>query len=136
MPAFTPIDLHFGGAALQREARTEIGGTPLTDPTGYAVRSPDSYARQLALSGVPLQLYWSTRDRVISDQTDETGVLIDEILGWNPHAKVASFRGQWHHTAEMRPWARLPRALARFGLLPWWLAPKPDAAKNVRTRRI
>jgi pimeloyl-ACP methyl ester carboxylesterase len=127
-----------GGAGLQREARTEIGGTPLTNPGAYAVRSPDSYARELALSGVPLQLYWSTRDRVISDQTDETGVLIDEILGWNPYAKVASFRGQWHHTAEMRPWARLPRALARFHLLPWRLAPKPQAAVPTRapTRRI
>jgi len=29
-----------GGSLLQRLAREEIGGTPLTDPAGYASRSP------------------------------------------------------------------------------------------------
>jgi hypothetical protein len=32
---------------------------------------------------------------------------------------VWDFEGDWQHTAEMRPMRRLPRALARFGLLPW-----------------
>jgi dienelactone hydrolase len=106
-----------GGATLQELAREEIGGTPLTDPTAYAVRSPDTYARQIALSGVPLLLYWSTRDRVITDQVDETGALANEILGWNPEAPLTVFRGEWRHTAEMRWSRRLPGALVRFGLL-------------------
>ena len=106
-----------GGASLQRIAREEIGGTPLTDPRAYAIRSPDSYARELALSGVPLQLFWSTRDRVIFDQVDETAALVQEIRGWDPEAPVEVFRGAWRHTAEMRWSRRLPRALVRFGLL-------------------
>jgi pimeloyl-ACP methyl ester carboxylesterase len=114
-----------GGAELQHLAREEIGGTPLTDPAAYAARSPDTFVRQIALSGVPLQLYWSSRDRVISDQRDETAVLDTEILGWDPDARVWDFRGDWAHTAEMRPWGRLPRALARFGLLAWKDAPMP-----------
>jgi pimeloyl-ACP methyl ester carboxylesterase len=114
-----------GGGELQRLAREEIGGTPLTDPRAYAARSPDTFARQIALFGVPLQLYWSNRDHVISDQIDETGVLNTEIHGWDPYARVWTFRGDWAHTAEMRPWGRLPRALARFGLLPWNDAPLP-----------
>jgi pimeloyl-ACP methyl ester carboxylesterase len=105
------------GRDLQRLAREEIGGTPLTDPRAYAVRSPDDYARQIALSGVPLQLFWSTRDRVISDQVDETGALVQEIRGWNPAAPIEVFRGVWRHTAEMRWSRRLPGALVRFGLL-------------------
>jgi poly(3-hydroxybutyrate) depolymerase len=105
------------GRDLQRLARVEIGGTPLTDPAAYAVRSPDNYARQIALSGVPLQLFWSRRDRVISDQVDETGALVHEIRGWNPAAPVEVFRGSWRHTAEMRWTRRLPGALVRFGLL-------------------
>lgn len=115
-----------GGRELQRLAREEIGGTPLTAPAAYAERSPDTFARQIALSGVPLQLYWSNRDRVISDQSDETGALDTEIRGWDPYARVWDFRGDWAHTAEMRPWGRLPRALARFGLLSWADAPPPD----------
>jgi pimeloyl-ACP methyl ester carboxylesterase len=105
------------GRDLQRLARVEVGGTPLTDPGGYAVRSPDNYARQIALSGVPLQLFWSSRDRVISDQVDETGALVREIRRWNPAAALEVFRGSWHHTAEMRWTRRLPGALVRFGLL-------------------
>jgi dienelactone hydrolase len=105
------------GRTLQRLAREEIGGTPLTDPAAYAERSPDTYARQIALSGVPLLLYWSTRDRVITDQVDETGALVVEIRGWNPAAPVEVFRGRWRHTAEMRWSKRLPGALVRLGLL-------------------
>jgi len=106
-----------GGRTLQRLARAEIGGTPLTDHTAYAVRSPDTFAREIALSDVPLQLYWSTCDRVISDQVDETAALGQEILGWNPRAPLDVFRGRWRHTAEMRWSTRLPQALVRFGLL-------------------
>jgi len=106
-----------GGRTLQALAREEIGGTPLTDPNAYAVRSPDTYAREIALSWVPLQLYWSSRDRVISDQVDETDALAHEILGWNPGAPLTVFHGDWRHTAEMRWSARLPSALVRFHLL-------------------
>ena len=105
------------GRELQRLAPVEIGGTPLTNPGAYAERSPDTYARQIALSGVPLLLYWSSRDRVISDQVDETGALVTAIRGWNPSAPVQVFRGTWRHTAEMKWSRRLPHALVRFGLL-------------------
>ena len=54
------------GRELQRLAREEIGGTPAQDPLAYEVRSPDHYAEQIALSGVPLQIYWSSRDRIIT----------------------------------------------------------------------
>jgi len=107
------------GRGLQALARKEVGGTPITDPRAYAERSPSHFVRQIAFSGVPLQLFWSRDDRIISDQTSETGRLATEIYDLNPHAKVWDFHGAWFHTAEMRPTRRLPRALARFGLLPW-----------------
>jgi pimeloyl-ACP methyl ester carboxylesterase len=107
-----------GGRVLQRVARREVGGSPARDPRAYALRSPDYFVRQIAFSGVPLQLYWSLRDRVIVDQVSETGALAAEIRELNPAARVWDFEGDWSHTAEMRPLRRLPRALARFGLLP------------------
>lgn len=106
------------GRSLQRLAQDEVGGTPASDAAAYAARSPDHYVRQLAFSGVPLQLYWSSRDRVIADQVHETEALGDAILALNPSADVMVFHGDWLHTAEMRPLRRLPRALARLGLLP------------------
>lgn len=108
-----------GGKVLQRLARTEIGGTPFSDPAGYASRSPDSFARQIAFSDVAVQLYWSPTDRVIRDQVDESALLAARIFDWNPHAPLLVLRGDWHHSAEMLPFRRLPHALSRFGLLPW-----------------
>jgi pimeloyl-ACP methyl ester carboxylesterase len=108
-----------GGSILQALARREIGGTPSDDLRAYEERSPDFFARRIAFSGVPLQLYWSRRDRVIADQTSETASLAAELRALNPREKVWDFSGDWDHTAEMRPMRRLPRALARFGLLPW-----------------
>jgi hypothetical protein len=107
------------GRVLQRLARVEIGGTPAQEPQAYARRSPDHYARAIADSHVPLQLFWSTRDRVIRDQRFEAGALADQLYRDRPDEKVWDFTGEWAHTAEMQSTRRLPRALARFGLLPW-----------------
>jgi hypothetical protein len=74
---------------------------------------------------VPLQLFWSSRDRVIVDQRLETQALAVGVLHDDPDAHLWDFSGDWEHTAEMRPDRRLPRALARFGLLPWGFVPVP-----------
>jgi pimeloyl-ACP methyl ester carboxylesterase len=114
------------GALLQQLARREIGGTPANDPLAYELRSPDHYVEQIANADVPLQLYWSTRDRVITDQRAETGVLAIDVRRDDPDARLWDFTGEWQHTAEMRASRRLPRALERFGLLPWRDVPGRD----------
>ena len=111
------------GRELQRLARAEVGGTPAQDPHAYAVRSPDTYAARIAGSGVPLQVYWSPRDRVIADQRFETASLVARLRRGDLDERLWDFQGDWAHTAEMRAGRRLPRALARFGLLPWRDAP-------------
>ena len=109
--------------------REEIGGTPAQVPWLYALRSPDHYAGAIARSGVPLQLYWSPRDQVIRDQFKETGALAEDIRDDGDH-RLWDFEGDWLHTAEMEPTRRLPRALARFGLLPWRDAPRISTTAN------
>ena len=106
------------GRTLQRLARIEFGGTPSQVPGAYRERSPDAYPDAIAFSGVPLQIYWSVRDRIIFDQVDEAALLAAEIRSLNPAAQLWDFEGAWDHTAEMQSTHRLPRALARFGLLP------------------
>jgi S-formylglutathione hydrolase FrmB len=105
------------GAFLQWAARNEIGGTPARDPLAYARRSPLDYARVIARSGVPLQLWWSTRDKVVVDQAQQSGLLYRRIEAFHPRAPVWRFVGTWVHTAEMRWNRRLPVALRLFGLL-------------------
>ncbi len=109
------------GAGLQRLARVEIGGTPETDPSGYARRSPLDWARKIAFSGVPLQIWWSTRDRIVTDEWDESGLLYRLVKRLNPRAAVTEFVGDWAHTTEMKSHGYLPYALSRFGLM----SPRP-----------
>ena len=126
-----------GGASLQALARQEFGGTPTQVPNAYAQRSPDHFVRQIAHSNVPLQLYWSLADRVITDQTAETGALADLIVRSDGGAKLWEFQGDWVHTAEMRATRRLPRALVRFGLISPRDAPPPTpAVRRARTRLV
>jgi pimeloyl-ACP methyl ester carboxylesterase len=106
------------GRRLQRLARHELGGAPAQNPIAYRVRSPDAYLDAIAYSGVPLQIYWSVRDRIIADQVDEAALLAADVRSINPEARLWDFEGEWRHTAEMQSNRRLPRALARFGLLP------------------
>jgi pimeloyl-ACP methyl ester carboxylesterase len=113
------------GRELQALARQEIGGTPKTRPLAFAVRSPITYARSIAASCVPLQLWWSVQDRIVVDQARQSGALYRKIKELNPKEPVQAYVGYWSHSAEMQAKRRLPLALAQFGLLTseqWQLA--------------
>jgi pimeloyl-ACP methyl ester carboxylesterase len=99
------------GATLRQLARVEIGGTPTSDPKAYAARSPISYVHQLATNGVPLDIWWSRKDKIVVDQYMESGRLYRAITRANPKAPVEQFVGNWAHSHEMHPLARLPLAL-------------------------
>ena len=106
-----------GGVSVQQLARIEIGGTPQTVPAAYAARSPITYVRQLAFSGVPLHIWWSTRDRIVLDQNQESGRLYRAVKRANPRAPVTQYVGIWAHSKEMYPLTRLPLALLRLKLI-------------------
>jgi pimeloyl-ACP methyl ester carboxylesterase len=112
---------HWGkpyGLVLQDALREEVGGTPERSPQAYAARSPVSHARQIAFSGVPLQIWWSHRDRIVTDQKHQSGVLFRELRRLNACAPVSAYAGAWEHSKEMKADQLLPIALAGFGLLP------------------
>jgi poly(3-hydroxybutyrate) depolymerase len=115
------------GKGLQDLAVDEIGGTPAKDPRAYQIRSPLDWARRIAFSGVPLQIWWSRVDRVVVDQRAESGRLYRDIRRLNPLAPVTQVVGTWQHTAEMRAGRRLPLALRQFGLLPSSPRSRPPA---------
>jgi alpha-beta hydrolase superfamily lysophospholipase len=118
-------DISFGRQDQQR-ARIEVGGTPRQLPQAYRVRSPITYVRRIALSHVPLQVWWSIRDQVIVNQAQQAGRFYQEVKLINPRAPVVPYVGTWPHTGEVSAFAQLPAALARLGLLPAsWLVHDP-----------
>jgi pimeloyl-ACP methyl ester carboxylesterase len=105
------------GRSLQALAREEIGGSPGQYPGRWAKRSPWTYRKRIAASCVPLQLWWSPADKVVIDQGLQSGRFFWQLRQINPTAPIQAFVGFWIHSAEMRAKARLPLALATFGLL-------------------
>ena len=105
------------GIGLQRLARLEFGGVPRRRRDAYADRSPIFFAREIARSGVPLEIWWSTRDRTVVHGAGESGLLYRAIMRINPHAPVRQVVGHWAHSAEFKANRLLPVALARLGLL-------------------
>lgn len=106
-----------GGRNVQGLTRVEIGGTPDTVPRAYAARSPLDWAASIARSGVPLHIWWSTKDKIVTNQYDESGLLFREIKRIDPSAPVTQYVGTWAHSSEFRAAARLPLALVHLGLI-------------------
>jgi len=105
------------GSRLQALAQLEIGGTPTTVPNAYELRSPIYWAAAIARSGVPLHIWWSTRDRIVRNQQEESGRMFRAIQALHPRADVTQYVGTWAHSHEFRASARLPLALLRLGLI-------------------
>jgi pimeloyl-ACP methyl ester carboxylesterase len=106
------------GTALQRLARGEVGADPSAAPQAFARRSPIRFAREIARSGVPLQLWWSRTDRIVVDYRLQSRRLFELLQASDPAAPVFALEGTWAHTYEMRATSLMPYALARFGLMP------------------
>jgi poly(3-hydroxybutyrate) depolymerase len=106
-----------GEQRLPARARIEFGGTPAAVPAAYTARSPDAYLSAIARSRVPIQLWWSHRDRVVTDQAQETGAFYRRLIRVAPDAPVQEIVGYWQHAHEMHVQTQLPAALACFGLV-------------------
>jgi hypothetical protein len=104
------------GHGLRKLAREEIGGTPRSHPRAYARRSPITYARAIADSGVPLQLWWSRTDRVVRS-ADQSVPLARKLRRLNPDGPLDTMVGSWPHSADMRPYFMLIPALKKFDLV-------------------
>ncbi len=123
------------GSVLQATMRREVGGSPTAARRAYAARSGLSQARAIAFSRVPLQLWWSTEDRIVWDQEHQSQALYDEIRRLNGCATVSTYVGDWAHSKEMRASALLPIALIGFGLLPRDTKALPTSVRHEPTAR-
>jgi pimeloyl-ACP methyl ester carboxylesterase len=106
------------GPGLRQLARKEVGGAPHKVTKAWKQRSPITFARQIASSCVPLQIWWSVADRIVLDQHRQSGRLFRLLRKLNPDSPIEGYVGYWTHSYEMQAATRLPLALANFGLLP------------------
>lgn len=106
------------GRALQALARIEVGGTPNAKPNAYLERSPMTWLREIASSGVPLQVWWSDADEIVTDQKNQSGKFFRELRALEPRGRLEKVTGSWSHTAESYRRLQLPGAVRWLGLLP------------------
>ena len=118
------------GLAKQKLARKEVGGTPATAAARFAERSPISYARAIAESCVPVQIWWSRTDKIVLDPASQSGRMFKALRRMNPKAPVDEYVGDWDHTDAMRHETDLPKMLAGLGLLRPGFSIEPLAARH------
>jgi poly(3-hydroxybutyrate) depolymerase len=100
------------GAMLQALARIEVGGTPRTKRQAFVLRSPFNWIREVASSGVPLQIWWSDADEIVVDQSTQSGRFFRELQALGPAGRLEKRTGSWSHTAETFRRLQLPGAVA------------------------
>jgi dipeptidyl aminopeptidase/acylaminoacyl peptidase len=105
-----------GGRRLQTLARLEVGGTPSSKTREYVLRSPSHWVREVARSGVPLQLWWSNADEIVG-QEHQSEHFYEELRRLRPRGRVEPVTGSWHHTAETYSHLELPAAVKWLGLV-------------------
>jgi pimeloyl-ACP methyl ester carboxylesterase len=75
--------------AEQAKATRELGGTPVQVGWLYQRRSPLQFARTIAFSGVPLQIWWNPREDVVVHQaTTQSAGFVHRLRRLNPSAPV------------------------------------------------
>jgi len=103
--------------SLQALARVEVGGTPRTNTEGYVLRSPSHWVRQVAASGVPLQMWWSDADEIVVDQRFQSQKFFEDVRRLGPRGPVEKITGSWGHTAESYSRLQLPGGTRWLGLV-------------------
>lgn len=106
------------GQVLQALARTEVGGPPATHEAAYRERSPAQFLEEIASSGVPLQMWWSNADEIVTGQQHQSGKLLADLHAHGTAARLERVRGSWSHTAASYRNLQLPGAARWLGLVP------------------
>jgi poly(3-hydroxybutyrate) depolymerase len=102
---------------LQALARLEVGGTPQTNAVGYVLRSPTHWIPQIARAGVPLQLWWSIADEIVTDQLHQSAHFFRELREAHPRGPLEAVTGFWSHSQAFGS-IQLPGAVRWLGLIP------------------
>lgn len=105
------------GKALQGLARVEVGGAPKTHGDAYVRRSPAHWAEAVANSNVPLQIWWSDADEIVTGQENQSGKFFADLEALGPRGRLEKVTGSWSHTAESYRRLQLPGAVRWLGLI-------------------
>ena len=73
-------------------ARRRSAARRASRPLAYALRSPVTYARSIAASCVPLQLWWSVSDRIVVEPASPVGRALQEDQAAEPEGAGSGLR--------------------------------------------
>ncbi len=76
------------------------------------------WVREIASSGVPLQVWWSDADEIVVNQHTQSGRFFKELEELGPRGRLEKRTGSWSHTATSYARLQLPGAVAWLGLIP------------------
>src|SRR5262249_8199200 len=94
----------------QAKETREVGGTPAQVDWLYARRNPVQFARTIAFSGVPLQVWWNPHEDVVVHQaTTQSARFVRLIKRLNPDATVEPIVHDRPHGEVFRSTTSLPR---------------------------
>jgi dienelactone hydrolase len=118
--------------AEQAKATREVGGTPARVGWLYRRRSPAAFARTIAFSGVPLQIWWNPHEDVVVHQgTTQSAGFVRLLRRLNPAAPVDAVVHDRPHGEVFRSSTSLP-AIVDF-LLAHERLPAPSAGFSYRS---
>jgi poly(3-hydroxybutyrate) depolymerase len=105
------------GTMLQALARVEVGGPPSSNGEAYRLRSPQRWLGEIARSGVPLQVWWSDADEIVTGQENQSGRFFHDLQALGPSGRLEKVTGSWSHTAQSYRRLQLPGAVRWLGLV-------------------
>jgi len=95
--------------AEQAKATREVGGTPARVPWLFRRRSPASFARTIAFSGVPLQIWWNPHEDVVVHQgTTQSGAFSRLLRRLDPGVPLTPIVHDQPHGEVFRSTSSLP----------------------------
>ena len=102
----------------RRSRGSRSAGRRARNPQAFVLRSPLHWIREIADSGVPLQIWWSDADEIVVNQHTQSGRFFKELQELEPRGRLEKVTGSWGHTAKSYAQLQLPGAVA-------WLGPDP-----------
>ena len=97
------VAAHTGRAPAPGPGAYRVRRVAGAGPAGIRLTEPRDRLRAIARPSVPLQLWWSHADAVVTDQAHQSGAFLHALRAIASRAPVHEIVGYWQHAHEFHP---------------------------------